>query len=329
MGQRAEEGAGGPLVGICVATNRPTELAAFLRAWEPHWLPADAAVPPPIVFVHEDSPTPAAVPASRLDVRRTCQQDIEAQLGRRAWIIPRGTAASRSFAFLAAWRAGCDFIVSMDDDCLPTSAGPAFLATHLKAFARDRWFRTIDGTETRGVPYGDRGRLSVLLNHGVWEGHPDVDAPTAARHLREPAHVVLRAASEIVPPGMYFPLCAMNVCYARAAMPAAYNLLMGLPAWGLDRFDDIWSGLFLKRIADHLGMYVSSGVPFVHHARASDPFLNLRKEALGIQVHEAFWKHVARAPLDGASSVAGCYVQLADWVERFPAAAPVASALPG
>jgi hypothetical protein len=315
---------------VCIATNRPDLAAQMLRAWSPLWrAEAQAGGHELTIFLHEDGPQRSPLPPLELPLRHSCHADLAPRLGAHEWIIPRGSGASRSFALLGAWDEGCDFAITMDDDCLPGPQAESFLRTHLSAFALDRWFRTIDGEPPRGVPYGDRGRLPVLLNHGLWTGAPDVDGASAVRHLREPISVVLRASREVVPPGMWFTLCAMNVCYAREALPAAYNLLMGLSAHGVDRFDDIWSGLFLKRVADHLGLYVTSGVPFVHHTRASDPFVNLQKEALGIRIHEHFWRHVEQAPLNGARDVAGAYLALADAVERFPAAASGAGSPPG
>jgi Reversibly glycosylated polypeptide len=340
-GQRPRAGRGilcppmdrsGPPVqlGICIATNRPVLAAEMLRAWAASWrAEAEAAGLELQIFLHEDGPTRSALPALGLTVRHTCHADIAGRLGEQAWIIPRGSAASRSFALLAAWDAGCDFALSIDDDCLPGPHAERYLRTHLSAFELDRWFRTIDGEAPRGLPYGDRGRLPVLLNHGLWTGTPDLDGATAVRHLRDPVQVTLRATREVVPPGMWFPLCAMNVCYRREALPAAYNLLMGFAAHGLDRFDDIWSGLLLKRVADHLGLYITNGQPFVHHVRASDPFVNMQKEALGVQLHEHFWQHVAAAPMNGARDVSTAYLTLADWVARFPAAAPKAACPPG
>jgi hypothetical protein len=215
----------------------------------------------------------------------------------------------------------------MDDDCYPPEKeGQNFFDAHLSAFEQDRWFRTIDGEHPRGIPYGDKGRLPVLLNHGLWTGVPDLDGPTALVRERWPVAVTLRAAREVIPPGMWFPLCAMNVCYHRTAIPGAYNLIMGLEEAGFDRFDDIWSGLFLKRIADHTGRYITSGLPFVRHAKASNYFANLRKEALGIQLHEDFWRFVADAPLDGATTIADSYNRLGTWVRQFPARHPGAPA---
>jgi hypothetical protein len=225
-----------------------------------------------------------------------------------------------------AWRAGCDYIFTLDDDCYPLEdEHESFLDSHLAAFSLDRWFRTADMLEPRGIPYGDKGHLPVLLNHGLWTGNPDLDAPTSLANSRNPVTVVVRGTREVIPPGMYFPLCAMNVCYRREAIPAAYNLIMGMDYPGFDRFDDIWSGLLLKRIADHLGFYITNGKPLVHHQIASNPFSNLRKEALGIQLHEDFWKHIASAKLDfSCTSVTSCYRQLAHIVRAFPQEFPSA-----
>jgi hypothetical protein len=110
----------------------------------------------------------------------------------------------------------------------------------------------------------------------------------------------------------------MNVCYHRSVIPAAYNLLMGLEVTGLDRFDDIWSGLLLKRVLDYKGWYATTGEPFVRHIKRSDYFTNLRKEALGIHIHEHLWDYLLDAPLEPGLTVASAFVALAEHVHRFP-----------
>lgn len=324
MNRRA---ATGPLA-VCVATNRPAEAAAFLDTWAPYLsLQRTRSGNPLSVFIHEDHPqiTRPLPTIDGIELVHTCQADLEPALGGKHWVIPRGSGASRSFPLYLAWKRGAEYIISMDDDCFPPEREPErFFTDHLSAFGLDRWFRTIDGELPRGIPYGDRGVLPVLLNHGVWTGVPDLDGPTALVRERWPVNILLRSSREVIPQGMWFPLCAMNVCYHRSAIPAAYNLLMGLASVGFDRFDDIWSGLFLKRIADHLGVYVTNGTPFVRHMKASNIFGNLRKEALGIHLHEDFWKHTAAAPLGSAPTVGLAYKVLADWVEQFPRACPKA-----
>jgi hypothetical protein len=319
-------------IGICIPTSRPERIPTFLEMWTPI-LHSDVAEDRQIsLFIHEDRKESTLTelvqpPGVRLVV--TCQAEINTILGSHEWIIPRNSGACRSFPMYLAWKAGCDFIVTLDDDCHPERLGSGdFIKTHLAAFELDRWFRTIGDADARGVPYGERGSLPVLLNHGLWTDVPDLDAPTSLQHQKKPISVVLRACREVVPPGQWFTLCGMNVCYRRAAIPAAYNLLMGQAYGGIDRFDDIWSGLFLKKIADHLGLYITSGVPFVRHSRASDPFVNLRKEALGIHLHEYFWRHIAAAELHGVQSIAASYRELALCVRAFPTACPEAPCPP-
>jgi hypothetical protein len=321
-------------IGVCVCTIREREILSFLEAWIPRMsrINRSSSGRNVSLFVHEDHGTKEFDLPSFDDVAvtHTCHREIESTLGRQAWIIPRRTGAGRSFPMYLAWKAGCDFIITMDDDCYPQEKEERdFFETHLSAFEQDRWFRTIDGEHPRGIPYGDKGRLPVLLNHGLWTGVPDLDGPTALVRERWPVTITLRATREVIPPGMWFPLCAMNVCYHRSAIPAAYNLIMGLEEAGFDRFDDIWSGLFLKRIADHTGQYITSGLPFVRHAKASNYFVNLRKEALGMQLHEDFWKDIAAAPLEGAKTVTECYARMSDWVRQFPRRHPGAPAIKG
>jgi len=300
------------LIGVCVPTAREEAIGEFLDAWQPHWEQHDVQL-----FVHEDRPRRSF---HRDDARlhHTAQCDLQSVLGDAAWIIPKGSGACRSFPMYLAWRSGCDYIITLDDDCFPQTAD--FIEHHLASFRRDRWFRTIGGDEPRGIPYERLGRLPVYLNHGLWSEVPDLDGPTSLVRIREPREAVLHGGHEVIPPGMAFPLCAMNVCYHRDLIPAAYNLLMGLETVGLDRFDDIWSGVILKRILDYMGWYATTGEPFVRHTRRSNHFMNLRREALGIQIHEHLWDYILDAPLERGLSVSGAFKRLARRLGEFPAA---------
>jgi hypothetical protein len=63
------------------------------------------------------------------------------------------------------------------------------------------------------------------------------------------------------------------------------------------RLDDIWCGVMAKKVIDATGDHLSVGEPWVDHSRASDPFVNLVKEAPGIPANEVFWEHVDQVPL--------------------------------
>jgi hypothetical protein len=307
-----------PTIAVCVPTVRGEAISDFVSAWSRLWDSDDRG--PVQLFVHEDRPQ-KTVGSDVLppQCRHTSQEDIDRVLGASAWIIPRASGACRSFPMYLAWRAGCEYIITLDDDCYPDSDGDGhFIDRHLEAFARDRWFRTILGDEARGIPYERLGRLAVRLNHGLWSEVPDLDGPTALVRMREPKTTTLPRGHDVVPPGMAFPLCAMNVCYHRSIVPAAYNLLMGLETVGLDRFDDIWSGLILKRVLDYMGWYATTGEPFVRHIKRSNPFTNLRREALGIEIHEHLWEHLLDAPLPPGLGVIGAFKALANRLAGFP-----------
>ena len=312
-------------VGICVPTFGDTMIRDFLNAWGPHWQKGVRSSCAVRLFVHDDSPckTFELTAVDGIEITHTAHDDIARELGHNEWIIPRGTGACRSFPMYLAWKAGCEYIVTLDHDCFPLlGEGERFLDTHLESFRRDRWFRTIKGDESRGIPYERLGGLPVKINHGLWCEVPDLDGPTSLVRMRETKSVVLNAGHEVVPPGMAFPLCAMNVCYHRSIVPAAYNLLMGLDSVGFDRFDDIWSGVLIKRILDYKGWYATNGEPFVRHVKQSNCFANLRKEALGIQIHEHLWDYVLDAPLEPGLSVTGAFRALAKRVHDFPENCP-------
>lgn len=300
-------------------------MARFLAEWLPHW-EAECSLTVRL-FVHQDTAERTfLLSASTVDCLHTSHADISKVLGDAAWIVPRGSGACRSFPMYLAWKAGCDFILTMDDDCYPDGGtGATFLSHHLAAFTQDRWFRTIGGDEPRGIPYTRLGTLPVMINHGLWTHVPDLDGPTALLRHRDSRSACLPRGHNVIPPGMAFPLCAMNVCYRREVIPAAYNLLMGVGAFGFDRFDDIWSGLMLKRIRDHVGWYVTSGDPVVRHNKASNPFANLRKEAGAMELHEYLWDFVLDAPLPAGGDVRHAYVALADQLRTFPDRVEVAA----
>jgi hypothetical protein len=319
-----------PVVGICVPTVREDAARAFVREWAPHWA-ADQAHDVRL-FIHEDRPSATfdLGVTDPLPCRHSSYADIDHALGGDGWIIPRGSGACRSFPMWLAWKAGCEYVITLDDDCYPhADDGADFIAAHLRSFRQDRWFRTIGGDDPRGVPYERLGELPVRLNHGLWSNVPDLDGATALVRIREPRAVHLPRGHTVVPPGMAFSLCAMNVCYHRSILPAAYNLLMGMESAGFDRFDDIWSGLLLKRVLDYKGWYATSGDPIVRHAKRSNAFANLRKEAAGMEVHEHLWEYILDAPLPPGLDVAGAYLALAQHLRAFPSHAPAAPGPPG
>lgn len=246
-------------------------------------------------------------------------QDIENELGTNSWIIPRRSDTVRSFAYWKAWKLGYKYILTLDDDCYPPRKdedglqydnAQAFVSTHLKYLAqRSRWFNTLNSVKPRGIPFYNIGQNgSAIVNHGLWTNVLDYDAPT---QLAAPTKEQFSFDNDVVPSGWYFPMCGMNVMWRAEATVLMYHLLMGQkvqltntglkersrPEDGLqklpfDRFGDIWCGILMKKIADLAGLSVSTGMPYIRHDRASNAFVNLKKEANGLEVNEKFWEYV-------------------------------------
>lgn len=301
-------------VAVVVPTIREDCMQRFLEEWADEL--ADA-----ILIVVEDNPE------RTFDLGISDHYswaDAEADLGDAAWIIPRRSSACRAYGFWRAYNSGADIIWTLDDDCYPE---PERRGTYLTILERiltsDRggrgiWYNTIGHTPLypRGYPYGIREqRRPVVLHHGLWSNVPDLDGITQLANpdfrLQPYQH------TDVIPTGKLFPMCIMNLAWRREFTPALYTLLMGCKPsgerWGIDRFDDIWAGLFAKRIADHLGYSVTTGAPTIHHSRASDPHRNAELEAAGIAIHEQLWPLVAQAPLT-ADTVTGCYHELSRFV---------------
>ncbi|KAJ8536333.1 hypothetical protein K7X08_034734 [Anisodus acutangulus] len=110
--------------------------------------------------------------------------------------------------------------------------------------------------------------------------------------------------------------CGMNLAFDRELIgPAMYFGLMGdgQPIW---RYDDMWAGWCTKVICDHLGLGVKTGLPYIWHSKASNPFVNLKKEYKDIYWQEElipFFQSVA-LPMD-CTSVQKCYLELSKQVK--------------
>jgi len=236
-------------------------------------------------------------------------QEIEDQLGKNSWIISKRDSAIRSFGFYAAYMAGADIIFTLDDDCYPippmphehTTSVEKFIHSHIEAFTANRkWTELVPKNRSRGIPYRNKGQLEVDLNVGLWEGVPDLDAIQSLSNQR----FSLQNAADyrIIPNGQYFPMCGMNMAFKRKMTPLMYFPLMGKDS-PYSRFDDIWCGVIMKKVADHLRINVSCGNPRINHRKASDPFVNLVKEAPGVVANETFWEAIDKIDLQAYNPV--------------------------
>ncbi|KAK6154982.1 hypothetical protein DH2020_009230 [Rehmannia glutinosa] len=120
-----------------------------------------------------------------------------------------------------------------------------------------------------------------------------------------------------IPKGTLFPMCGMNLAFDRDLIgPAMYFGLMG-DGQPIGRYDDMWAGWCIKVICDHLGLGVKTGLPYIWHSKASNPFVNLKKEYNGIFWQEEIIPFFQSATLSkDSTSVQKCYIELAKQVRE-------------
>nr|GEW31235.1 hypothetical protein [Tanacetum cinerariifolium] len=137
-------------------------------------------------------------------------------------------------------------IFTMDDDCF---------------VAKDPSGKDIHALSLReGIP--------TVVSHGLWLSIPDYNAPTQLVKPRERNTRIVDAVLTI-PKGVFFPMCGMNLSFDRTLIgPTMYFGLMG-DGQPIGRYTTC--GLAgVSRI--------KTGLPYIWHSKASNPFVNLNKE---------------------------------------------------
>ena len=155
----------------------------------------------------------------------------------------------------------------------------------------------------------------VVLNMGLWYESPDVDAFT---NLIYPGLKSLGIKTKIkkykVERGNYIPINTQNTAFLREATPACYAVLMDTQMYGvkIDRYDDIWFGFFLTKIAHRLKHDITFGTPLTLHIRNKHDYVkDFRKELFGMIVNSRVFEIVKNCELDCVDYFDG-YIQLAE-----------------
>lgn len=244
-------------------------------------------------------------------------------------VIPENCHAETSFGFLVAYEEQPDFIIELDDDVFPARghdlvqghADNLFKSGGVTARSKAKWYNVmenlmlnIDGRVfPRGHPYAQDARTEkyiwsdhdgkCVLNMGLWLGSPDLDALTVLYHggLNGICNIEGRGCRRekvIISEGTYIAISSMNLAFVPKIIPAFYQLYMNF--MGIDRYDDVWSGIFLKKIVDHLGDRISLGETIVtHNRRPRNVFSDLKKELGGMMINEMLWRIIDSLELEG------------------------------
>lgn len=259
-----------------------------------------------------------------LSTNHYSHKDIDFEFKKNSWIFSRKNAGIRSYGFWKAYELGADIIITLDDDCYPSEE--KFVQKHLDNLdfkMPDEWVNTYPNPKwmfTRGIPYSNRNKIDVAVSHGLWSGALDLDAKTEIKLPKLLNERFLGPTRNIIPFGYFYPMCSMNLAFKREVAPLMFFPMMGTrpdgSSWPYDRYDDIWAGIFSKKIMDHLGLGVISGSPYINHQKASKVEHNHAKEKAGMKINEYLWKQVEAVKLT-KSTPKECYIELAKKIE-FP-----------
>ncbi len=253
-----------------------------------------------------------------------CWQDIDRELGKDNWIISRKNSGIRCFGFLKAWQMGVDTVITLDDDCYPVNKN--FVQQHvdnLSVKAPGKWQPTFphpDYNFTRGFPYKIRNKYPVVLSHGLWSGALDLDGISEKKQGRPKLAAYTLPLRQFIAPGQYFPMCVMNLAFKKEIIPLMFMPLMGEDSlgkkWGYDRFDDIWAGVMVKKIIDHLEWAVVAGSPLVEHRKKTSINQCINREKAGLKENERFWQGIDKVTLE-SKTIKESYKELVQKV-NFP-----------
>ncbi|MFW6153420.1 MAG: alpha-1 4-glucan-protein synthase [Halobacteriota archaeon] len=262
-----------------------------------------------------------------------------------ASLIPEASHAQTSFGLVYMWaNPHLEYGVFIDDDTLPHE-DEDFFGRHLANLEYDgpiervrsdtRWVNVLYQADTttelypRGYPYAAMGEEvatdtvrihpeEVVASQGLWTNVPDLDAVRILMDGDLNGQSTTRTDPAdferdfVAARGQYLTVCSMNLAFKREIIPAFYQLPMDDNAWEIGRFDDIWSGVFLKRACDVLGRRIVNGHPLcIHNKAPRSTFDDLHNEAAGLELNEHLWQIVDGVG-EGATTFEGVYRAIAD-----------------
>ncbi len=260
-------------------------------------------------------------------------------------VVPAASHAETSFGLLYMW-ADDDFEYGLfiDDDTLPHDDEDYF-GRHMENLAfegeiervssDENWVNVLyqnadeHGLYPRGYPYSAMDETvetdsveieagEVVASQGLWTNVPDLDAVRILMDGDLEGQAQTRTTTDdfggdfVASRGDYLTVCSMNLAFRREVIPAFYQLPMDDNEWDVGRFDDIWSGLFLKRACDVLGKRIYNGGPLCEHNKAArSTFDDLANEVAGLELNEHVWEVIDGAGGD-ADSYAAVFDEMAD-----------------
>jgi hypothetical protein len=256
-------------------------------------------------------------------------------------LIPEASHAQTSFGLLYMWAGDYEYGFFIDDDTLPHEDDD-FFGRHMANLAFEGEIETVESDEQwvnvlyqnadehglypRGYPYAAMDETvettettveDVVASQGLWTNVPDLDAVRILMDGDLQGQAQTRTTADdfgadfVAGEGQHLTVCSMNLAFRREVIPAFYQLPMDDNPWNVGRFDDIWSGVFLKRACDVVGTQIYNGAPLCEHNKAPrSTFDDLDNEVAGLELNEHVWE-VADAVGEDAESYAGVFEAIA------------------
>ncbi|XP_071920572.1 probable UDP-arabinopyranose mutase 5 isoform X2 [Coffea arabica] len=257
------------------------------------------------------------------------KSDIESVVGSSSSSVVFSGYSCRYFGYLVSHK---KYIISIDDDCIPAKDDKGELIdavaqhiTNLMTPATPFFFNTLydpfrKGTDfVRGYPFSLRSGVQCGLSCGLWLNLADYDAPTQAL---KPGQRNSRFVDAVltVPARAMLPVSGINIGFDRElvgpAMVPAFRLAKeGKFRW--ETVEDIWSGMCVKVICDHLGYGVKSGLPYVWRNERGNAVESLKKEWEGVKLMEEVVPFFQSMRLSqGAVTAEDCVIEMAAAVKE-------------
>lgn len=269
-------------IAVVVPTIREDKLKVFLNAWDFLFKKHNVSL-----YIVRDGKEPTVEVSGAgkklFGLNLHVKYKVKEVMGKYSDLIYNLNDGVRNLGFAKAYKDGADIIISLDDDTLPEGDTIQDHIDILNTRQPISFMNSVDDIYMRGFPYWAREEAPVMFSHGIWNGVYDFDASTQLL-MGTPQP---RQRKMPVPKGILMPVCVMNVAFRREVLPYYYQA----PMFGdINRFADIWSGWEVKKAIDKNNWAMVTGYAKVNHNRASNPFVNLIKEAKGVSLNEEYGK---------------------------------------
>ncbi len=260
-------------------------------------------------------------------------------------VVPAASHAETSFGLLYMWADDAfEYGLFIDDDTLP-HGNEDYFGRHMENLAFEGEVESVGSDESwvnvlyqnadehglypRGYPYSAMDETvetgtaeieagEVVASQGLWTNVPDLDAVRILMDGDLAGQAQTRTTADdfgddfVAARGNYLTVCSMNLAFRREVIPAFYQLPMDDNEWDVGRFDDIWSGVFLKRACDVLDKRIYNGRPLCEHNKAPrSTFDDLANEVAGLELNEHVWEVVDGEGAD-ADSFEAAFAEMAD-----------------